>query len=230
MNDASEIVLNRIKKGEGQHLDFKHSINDSRKIARSLSAFSNTDGGLLLIGVRDNGSIKGIKSDEEFYMVETAAHIFCKPEIQFEHKLWLVEGKNVLEIIVPEGDNKPYLAPDEKGDYKAFIRNEDQNLVADKIIRDTWKRKQKGLNGIKIIYDHKIECLLNHIDINGHITKSEFMKTCNLKSNIAGTIITNFLLMELLEYRLSEKETCFVFSDKFIENENDIISKLQNKE
>ncbi len=229
MKELSDIILNRIKKGESQHLDFKHSVNDSRKIARSLSAFANTEGGSLLIGVRDNGSIKGVKSDEEFYMVETAAHIFCKPEIQFEHKLWLIEEKNILEIIVLEGSDKPYLAPDEKGEYKAFIRNDDQNLIADKIIRDLWKRSKKGLNGVKIIYDEKIECLLNHIDTHGQITKSEFMKICNLKSNVAATIITNFLLMGLFDYKLSEKETCFVFSNEFIENENDIKSKLQNK-
>ena len=56
--------------GENQHLDFKYCISDSRKIARTLSAFANSDGGRLLIGVRDNGSIAGIKSDEEYYMVE----------------------------------------------------------------------------------------------------------------------------------------------------------------
>lgn len=54
-----------IARGENQQLDFKYCISDSRKIARTLSAFSNTDGGRLLIGVRDNGSIAGIRSDEE---------------------------------------------------------------------------------------------------------------------------------------------------------------------
>ena len=54
-----------IEEGEGQQLDFKYCVSDSRKIARTLSAFSNSDGGRLLIGVRDNGSIAGIKSDEE---------------------------------------------------------------------------------------------------------------------------------------------------------------------
>ena len=72
-----------IAEGENQHLDFKYCVSDSRKIARTLTAFANTDGGRLLIGVRDNGSIAGIKSDEEIYMVDTAAHLFCRPEITF---------------------------------------------------------------------------------------------------------------------------------------------------
>ena len=73
-------IRNLISGGENQQLDFKYAINDSRKIARSLVAFANTDGGRLLIGVRDNGSIAGIRSDEEMYMVDTAAHLFCRPD------------------------------------------------------------------------------------------------------------------------------------------------------
>lgn len=49
-----------IAEGEHQQQDFKFEISDARKIARSLSAFSNTDGGRLLIGVKDNGRIAGV--------------------------------------------------------------------------------------------------------------------------------------------------------------------------
>ena len=75
-----------IAEGEHQQLDFKFEINDARKIARTLSAFSNTDGGRLLIGVKDNGRISGVKSDEEYYMVESAASLYCKPEVKFESR------------------------------------------------------------------------------------------------------------------------------------------------
>ena len=44
-------VLSWIEEGEHQQQDFKFEVSDSRKIARTLSAFANTDGGRLLIGV-----------------------------------------------------------------------------------------------------------------------------------------------------------------------------------
>ncbi len=47
----------KINQGEHQQQDFKFAINDSKKIARSLAAFANTDGGCLLVGVKDNGKI-----------------------------------------------------------------------------------------------------------------------------------------------------------------------------
>ena len=70
-----------IEQGESQVLDFKYNINDSKKIAKSLVAFANTNGGTLLIGVRDNGSIAGIRTDEELYMLEAAAEVYSKPKI-----------------------------------------------------------------------------------------------------------------------------------------------------
>ena len=103
-----------ISRGENQELDFKFEISDSRKIARTLSAFSNTDGGRLLIGVKDNGRISGIRSEEEFYMVESAASLYSKPEVRFESRRHLIEGKNVLEIYIPPVEKKPVYAKDEK--------------------------------------------------------------------------------------------------------------------
>ena len=41
-----------ISQGEHQQQDFKFEVSDSKKIARTLSAFANTDGGRLLIGVK----------------------------------------------------------------------------------------------------------------------------------------------------------------------------------
>jgi predicted HTH transcriptional regulator len=68
-----------IEQGEHQCLDFKFEISDARKIARSISAFANSNGGVLLIGVKDNGKIAGAQSEEEIYMAEAAAQMYCKP-------------------------------------------------------------------------------------------------------------------------------------------------------
>ena len=64
----TEYIHLLIAEGEHQRQDFKFEISDARKIAKTLSAFANTDGGRLLIGVKDNGKIAGVRSDEEQYM------------------------------------------------------------------------------------------------------------------------------------------------------------------
>ena len=75
-----------IEEGEHEHQDFKFAISDARKIARSVSAFANNDGGSLLIGVKDNGVIAGVRNDEDIYVVEQAAQMYCEPsvDVRFE--------------------------------------------------------------------------------------------------------------------------------------------------
>ena len=59
--NSKDYIYKLIEEGEHQQQDFKFEISDARKIAKSLSAFSNTDGGRLLIGVKDNGKIAGVR-------------------------------------------------------------------------------------------------------------------------------------------------------------------------
>ena len=71
--DDRQYLLRLIKEGEHQQQDFKYRVTDAEKLARSVSAFANTDGGRLLIGVRDDGHLSGVRSEEEIYMMHKAA-------------------------------------------------------------------------------------------------------------------------------------------------------------
>ena len=81
-------ILRMIDEGEHQHQDFKLRVDDPKKIAKTLSAFANTEGGRLLIGVRDSGEIAGCNVEEEFHMLQCASQMHCKPEIPFESQVW----------------------------------------------------------------------------------------------------------------------------------------------
>ena len=58
-------VLRRIEGGENSHTEFKRGLGDFSKIGKTLCAFSNGDGGLLVIGAEDPGIITGAKEDPE---------------------------------------------------------------------------------------------------------------------------------------------------------------------
>ena len=193
-----------ISGGESQHLDFKYCISDSRKIARTLAAFANTEGGRLLIGVRDNGSIAGVRSDEEYYMIDTAASLFCKPEIPVVIKQHLVEGKTILEVEVGKGDNKPYLSKGDDGKWQAYFRHGDQNLVANNVMLHLW-RKNNRKKGVLIRFGKPENALMEHLKINGTITFSGFKKLARIPAYRAEKIIVNLLICNVLEMNISEK-------------------------
>ena len=192
-----DYIKRLIAEGEHQRLDFKFEVSDFRKIARTLVAFSNTDGGRLLVGVKDNGSIAGAKSEEEYYMVDGAARIFCKPEIDFEVREWQVEGKKVLEVIIGKGLNKPYMAQDQNGLWIAYIRQGDQNFKANRILLKVWEKRKAGQeNIVRFRWAEKV--LLNYLENNSSISVSKFRRIAGLSSVIAEKTLIDFTLIGLL--------------------------------
>jgi predicted HTH transcriptional regulator len=193
-----------IAEGENQHLDFKYCISDSRKIARTLSAFSNSTGGRILIGVRDNGSIAGIKSDEEYYMVDTAAQLYCRPEINFTIRQHLDGRKTILEVDVAKGTKRPYQVKDENGRWISYFRHGDQNLVANRVLLQVWRKEEKR-SGVIVKFGRAENLLMDHLRKNGSITISGFRKTARISSYKAESILANLIIFKVLIMNASEK-------------------------
>lgn len=202
-----------IKQGEHQQLDFKFEISDAEKIARTLSAFANTNGGKLLIGVKDNGVIKGIASDEEYFMLENAAQRFCQPEVFFTSKEWIVDGKKVLEIEVPFSPLYPHRAPDHHGNYKAYVRVNDENFLANGVLMKVWK-KQKLKKNIKITYTETEEKLLKYLTENSLITVGIYRKISGISKYKAEQILSDFIILDIIKMEIKDNGSMFVLSDK----------------
>ena len=187
-----------ISKGEGLQLDFKFEISDAAKIARSLVAFANTKGGKLLVGVKDNGVIAGVRSEEEKFMIENAAQRFCKPTVDFSTKEWSIGGKKVLEVNIPQSMVPPHKAPDHKGLYKAFFRKDDQNHLANGIMMKIWK-KEKSNESITLSYDEDVQIILKELDINKYADQMTLQRITGLGKHFAEELISNLIIMDLIE-------------------------------
>jgi len=202
-----------IAQGEHQQLDFKFEIADSMKIAKTFSAFANTDGGKLLIGVKDNGNIAGVRSEEEFYMAEAAATMYCKPPITFKSKEWLVENKKVLEVTIKKGEEKPYFAENEDGKWLAYVRVNDQNILANRALVNAWKRKNSP-DGTYINYTQNERLLLEYLENNEFITISKYRRISGISLYKAENVLTNFLSLDIIEIDISEKQVLYRLSNK----------------
>jgi len=208
---VNKYLRDLIAGGEGQKLDFKYCISDSRKIARTLSAFANTEGGTLLIGVRDNGGIAGVRSEEEIYMIETAARLFCKPEIPYTIKHHTVDSKSVLEIKVEKGKNRPYRAKSEDGTWRSYSRQNDQNIVANRILLDIW-RKEKNQRGVMITFSGPENLLMDFLRKNDEITLSGFRRLAGINNNKARQILVNMILCRVIDMIITEKGSFYKLS------------------
>ncbi len=200
-----------ILQGEGTTLDFKKTITSAEKIAKSLVAFANNIGGILLIGVADDGNIVGVKSeDEERYMINKAAHQFCKPAIEPAFEEIYINHKLVLAVTIAQSDLKPHYALDANKEWWAYYRVKDKTVLASKIVLDMLKEEQNPASKM-IIYSDLEKKLFNYLEVQGRITLKQFTKLTRISNKKAQKLLVGLITSGILQLHLSEKEEYFTF-------------------
>lgn len=195
----------RIAAGEGIKLDFKHSIDDKAKIARTLVAFANTEGGSLLIGVKDNGKLVGVFPEEEYYMIEGASTMYCSPEVAFSTIVWEEEHYLILEVVVEKSD-KRHKAKDEDGNWRYYVRVNDQTLRSNKILEKTWKLKRFGSER-PVAFDDSTTALLNFLRENQCVSLSKIYTNLPFAKKTVDNLLARLVFWGVVEMKMSESGT-----------------------
>lgn len=195
--ENNDYLYSLIQQGEHQQQDFKFIISDARKIARSLSAFANTDGGRLLIGVKDNGKIAGVRNEEEIYMIEAAAMHYCYPEVQFEAIPHKIEGRQVLEIIIQPSESKPIYAIDENKKQWAFVRVDDENILASPVHLQAWKGKARDTGELITLTDTE-QLLMDKLQAYERVSLNRFYKEARISRHEALKLFAQFVQLGVM--------------------------------
>ena len=197
-----------IEEGEHQQQDFKFEISDARKIAKTLSAFSNTDGGRLLVGVKDNGKIAGVRSEEEIYKIEAAAKLYSQPQVEYEMKLHRLEGRTVLEVVIPPGKQKPYFAKDNDNRLWAYVRIKDENILATAVHLKVWQQAGRT-EGAFIRYSQQEQFLLDYLSSHPGITIGQYCRFARLPRPKAENTLAKFVRFDLIEFAFIDRKFYF---------------------
>lgn len=213
MSDEERYIEDLISQGEHQQQDFKFEVSDSRKIAISLVAFANTEGGRLLIGVKDNGKIAGIRTEEEYYMIDAAANMFSRPEISFKSFKRNIGGKTILEIVVHPSNQKPHYAMDHNKKWLAYHRVDDENLLATPILLQVWKREKRE-KGTFIEYSEKEQSVLDYLQKEGPTSIETRCFGVALKKRITSAILVNLVSLNVVQMIFTEKGEFYCLADK----------------
>jgi len=193
----TQYIRQLVTEGEHCHQDFKFEISDARKIARSISAFANTEGGRLLVGVKDNGKIAGIRSEEEIYMIEAAASMYCQPKVQIETHTYIAEGRTVLKIDIGEASTKPVYALDEENKPKAYIRIDDENILATPVHLKVWQHTKKP-EGTLLAFTEKEQRLLDMLAGKKRLTLNQCCRLCKTSRPTMCKLLADFIRFGLV--------------------------------
>lgn len=207
--------LNRlILGGEGVTLDFKQTITNYEKIAKTMVSFANNKGGKLLVGVANVGRIVGVKSEEEEkFMILGAAHLYCKPTLDPIFEEIYVDDKVVLQVDIKQSTLKPHYALTEDKTWQVYIRLKDKSVLADEIVVDVLEQ-ESNKQDLYPEYESKQKelQLLTYLEKNNRITTKESSTILNLSHRRARSILVNLVLSGTIQLHATEKEIFFTAS------------------
>ncbi|MHC1754635.1 MAG: helix-turn-helix domain-containing protein [Methanosarcina sp.] len=162
----SDYILELIRRGESKKLEFKSTLrmnlisgkpdwNIEHAVLKTIVAYLNTDGGVLLVGVSNSGEVLGIKNDgfpnEDRFLLHfkqlIKQHIGLNYASMIEYTLVPVNGKKILEIDCKKSDEAVFLKPD-RNDEEFYIRMgpSSERLTGSKLIEYV-NRRYNGKTG-----------------------------------------------------------------------------------
>jgi len=191
-----------IEQGEGLKLEFKENL-DSKSISKEITAFANSEGGRIFLGVSDKGEVKGVQITNKLKseIQDTARN--CEPSV----KINLENVENVLIISVEEGKDKPYQCS------AGFYLREGPN--SQKLSRDEILKFITGIGKIK--FDEQINDNFKFPEDFDENKFNEFLKRSRISNiNNKNNILINLSLGEKAENELKINNAGILFFGKNI--------------
>lgn len=122
-----------IAKGEDYHIEFKREDENNDDFAKTIVCFANSDGGKILAGVDDDGTIIGIKDIDKFMLrIEDIAYHSCNPPVTILQETGVINETRIVIINIPQGIQRPYQC---KGKFYIRSSNRCREATREEILR-----------------------------------------------------------------------------------------------
>ncbi len=196
--------------GEGLTVEFKKKAAFPDKIVKEIVALANTEGGYLLIGVDDDGTVSGQRYiEEEVFVMEKAIREHIHPEVSYAlHTVKLNPKKGVAVFLIKKSETKPhYLLEDKKK--RAFVRVADRSIQASREVWEILKRSNTPKDTV-FTYGNKEMLLMKALEEDGKITLSNFQKIAKLPRFMASKTLVKLVLANVIRIVPQENEDYFV--------------------
>ncbi len=206
-----------VKKGESQQLEFKFKANHPDKIVKEIVAFTNSQGGKLVIGVNDDKEILGLKfAEEEQFTLLRAIEKYCVPAINYNlYSTILDNGREILIFDIFESNSKPHFVQFEDNPIQrnAYVRVNDKSVKASKEVLNVWKGKSKDKN-YTFNFGPKETQLMKYLEQNGKISLTQYQELTALNKIKCSSTLVLLTLANVLDIIPGENVDFFVLKNK----------------
>ena len=155
--------MKSIRLKESENIELKQSLSERKEILETISAFSNTRGGAIYIGVNPSGKVVGV--DIGARTLENLANEFKQntdPKVFPSIESQRLGGKDVIKVSIPEFPVKPVWA-----NGKVFLRvgRTNQRASAETI-------RQLVSESLPFLWDHGIPSKASITEIDARRVRS----------------------------------------------------------
>ncbi len=200
-----------VAKGEGLRLEFKHRLPEPERVVREVTALANTCGGYLLIGIADDGKIRGVKDpEEEIYALNSALNQYCFPEVAVElERVKVSRTRTVVMVKTSVSPMRPHYvrSPNSRNQY-VFVRFEDMCIEASREARKLMYSSPDAEN-VLIKLGAKERLLLKQLEQVGGVTVNGFAKYAKIHPGRASRIIVRMARAKILVHHIDLEEDYF---------------------
>lgn len=198
-------LIELIEKGEDSETQFKERFDSIDSLAAEICAFSNSNGGNILVGVSDDGEIIGLSIEDVKKLNQWVSNA-CSQKIDLQVSVTTQNIKYIDKIVmvinVPMGTNKPYMANGKDiwvkvgSDKRRAKREEIQRLLqssghlyADEMPVDNTNLSDLDLDLFKAFYENRTDEKFEDIDIHLEKVMSNLKLMTNGKLTLAGLLV-----------------------------------------
>ena len=197
-------LLELIEMGEDSQTQFKERFESIDALAAEICAFSNSNGGNIIVGVSDDGDITGLKKDEIQKLNEWVSNTCSQkidPQVNVTTQNIKYLDRIVMVISVPIGANKFYMANGKDiwvkvgADKRRAKREEIQRLLqssghlyADEMPVENTNLSDFDTDLFKSFYEHRVHEKLEKLDIPLEKLMSNLKLMVDGKLTLAGLL------------------------------------------
>jgi predicted HTH transcriptional regulator len=199
--------------GESLTVEFKRKFTSEVKIAKELIAFANSKGGYLIVGVDDDQTIVGVRSEkEEIGSLETVCRYYIDPPLEPKIEIVNIEYEDVVVVYVEESDSKPHRltvdasgrALEKKHERPVFVREGNTTLQASKEVVKVLEASADDGEVTLSIGKHERR-LFDYLEIHGRITSKEFAAIANISERRAVRLLIRLVKIGMVRLYSHEK-------------------------
>ncbi len=208
LDDLSRLA----RTGEGQFLEFKTRIPEGARFAKEIAAFANSNGGVLLIGVDDDGTVTGVRDrEEELFTLHSILDEFCSPPIPVKIEAVRVSRRREAIVVRVRGSKeRPHYVRKDDRDI-VYVRTDHQSIEASAEAVRLMKFRGSDQDVSFEFGDHEL-LLMRYLDEYGQTTVDQFSRLANIPFEEASDKLVLLTRAAILKIHHSERADFFTVS------------------